>query len=149
MFWFNKNHPNAVYSDIREVEHELCDGRTLTVSPDVVADFRNLPFDDESFHLVVFDPPHMVKLSETTWMAKKYGTLLPTWETDIRSGFEECMRVLKENGTLIFKWNEAQVTLNKVLSAIGTEPLFGHVTGKHGRTIWIAFMKGVTKLQTP
>lgn len=104
-------------------------------------DFTKMPFPDDSFKLVVFDPPHMNKLGKNTWMAQKYGTLLPSWEHDIRGGVNECMRVLEPYGIMIFKWNEAQITLNKVLEIIEYKPLLGHVTGKHGRTIWMAFMK--------
>lgn len=54
--WFNKNHPAAIYCDKR-VEHDTRiwksgDGmseRTLSVDPDVVCDFTNLPFEDNSF----------------------------------------------------------------------------------------------------
>lgn len=141
MFWFDKNNPNVLFADIRTESHILCDGRSIEIKPDVEIDFRKMPFKDETFKMVVFDPPHLVKLGKNTWMAQKYGTLLPTWEQDIKEGFNECMRVLQPFGTLIFKWNEAQVTLNKVLRVIGQQPLFGHVTGKHGRTIWVAFMK--------
>lgn len=141
MFWFDKQNPNVLFVDIRQEEHELCDGRLLEVKPDMVVDFRNMPFESNSFKMVVFDPPHLKKLGQSTWMAKKYGTLLPTWEQDIQLGFSECMRVLEPNGVLIFKWNEAQITLNKVLELLPVKPLFGHVTGKHGRTIWMAFMK--------
>lgn len=141
MFWFDKNHPNAIYMDNREVETELCDGRKLEVKPDIVGDFRNMPFADNSFKLVVFDPPHLNKLGKETWMAQKYGTLLPTWEQDIKEGFAECMRVLEPNGVLIFKWNEVQITTSKILEVIGQQPLFGHPSGKHGRTKWLAFMK--------
>ena len=141
MFWFDKQNPDVLFTDIRTEEHTLCDGRTLEIKPDMEMDFTEMPFDDETFKMVVFDPPHMNKLGKNTWMAQKYGVLLPSWETDIRAGFEECMRVLKTDGVLIFKWNEAQITLNKVLEVIKTKPLFGHVTGKHGRTIWMCFMK--------
>lgn len=141
MFWFDKQNPLAVFADIRQENHVLCDGSTLKVSPDVLSDFRDMPFDNESFHLVVFDPPHIKGLSSKSWMAQKYGTLLPTWEQDIKQGVNECMRVLKPYGILIFKWNEAQIKLNQVLAVIDQKPLFGHVTGKHGRTIWMAFMK--------
>jgi len=147
MFWFDKENPNVVFSDIRNEEITLCDDRQLIVNPDITADFRDLPFENESFYMVVFDPPHMNKLGKSSWMAQKYGVLLPTWEEDIRQGMNECMRVLKDHGTLIFKWNEAQITLNKVLSVIDYVPLFGHVTGKHGRTIWISFMKGVSEIK--
>ena len=141
MFWFDKKNPDVLFADIRTEEHTLCDGRVLEIKPDIQMDFTNMPFEDNTFRLVVFDPPHMNKLGKNTWMAQKYGVLLPSWETDIRAGFEECMRVLEPEGILIFKWNEAQITLNQVLNVIGAKPLFGHVTGKHGRTIWMTFMK--------
>lgn len=138
MFWFDKNHKDAIYMDIRETSDTLCDGRMLNVSPDLIADFRNIPFDDESFYLVVFDPPHLIKAGENSWLAKKYGRLDELWMFDIRQGFSECMRVLKTNGTLIFKWNEEQISLQEVLEAIGYEPLFGN---KRSKTHWLVFMK--------
>lgn len=139
--WFNKKHPDTVYTDFRDEDITLFDGRMLQVRPDVVADFRSLPFPDESFHLVVFDPPHLKELGGKSVMAQSYGVLFSTWETDIRDGWLECMRVLKPNGTLIFKWNEFQITLNQVLAVIPGSPLFGHTSGKHGRTKWMAFIK--------
>ncbi|EKF56216.1 gp44 protein [Galbibacter marinus] len=143
MFWFDKSNPDVLFMDIRELEATLCDGRHLSVKPDVVGDFRNMPFPNNSFKMVVFDPPHLHKLGQDTWMAQKYGVLLPTWETDIRAGFEECMRVLEPFGTLIFKWNEVQITTNKIIEIIGKQPLFGHPSGKQGKTKWMAFMKNI------
>jgi len=143
MMWFNRNHPDVVYADKRSESHELCDGRSLEINPDVTIDFCKMPFDDESFHLVVFDPPHLKKLGKTSWMAKKYGVLDYHWRDDIRDGLSECMRVLKPNGVLIFKWNEAQIKLTDVMPLLPKEPLFGHTSGKHGRTIWMTFMKSV------
>lgn len=109
MFWFDKHHPNAVYMDIRQEEFTACDGRHINVEPDIVADFRNIPFPDESFRLVVFDPPHFYKLGASSYTAQKYGRLFPTWRTDLKAGFDECLRVLKPEGILIFKWNETQI----------------------------------------
>lgn len=52
------------------------------------------------------------------------------------------MRVLKVGGTLIFKWNETQVKLSDVLSAIAPfEPLLGQRVKSNGKTIWLTFMK--------
>lgn len=141
MFWFEKNHPAAIYQDIRDEKHILCDGRELIVHPDIIADFRNMPYPDDKFKLVVFDPPHIDNLGNDSFMAKKYGQLLNTWRTDIKQGFDECMRVLEPNGVLIFKWNEHRVKLNQVLEVIQIRPLFGHTSGKHGKTIWMCFMK--------
>lgn len=76
-------------------------------------------------------------------MAKKYGRLSPdTWKEDLGKGFSECMRVLKPNGTLIFKWNETDIPVKDVLSAFGNaKPLYGHKSGKMSKTHWLAFMK--------
>lgn len=141
MFWFDKFNPNVLFSDIREEEHILCDGRRHEVKPDVIADFRSLPFENEKFKLVVFDPPHLNKLGKSSWMAKKYGVLGMNWENDIREGFKECFRVLKEDGILIFKWNETQIKVKKVIQLAEQEPLFGHKTQRSGKTIWLCFMK--------
>jgi len=141
MMWFDKNHPDVVYCDNRTENHVLCDGRTLEISPDVVADFTALPFESGSFSLVVFDPPHLLKLGENSWMAKKYGKLFAGWEEMLKQGFDECMRVLQTNGVLIFKWNENQIKTNRIIEIIGAKPLFGHPSGKHGQTIWMTFMK--------
>lgn len=141
MFWFNKQHPAAVFMDIRAEKVELCDGSTHVVKPDVMGDFTDMPFEDESFHLVVFAPPHLVNLGRNTWTAQKYGVLLPSWETDLKAGFDECMRVLKPCGVMIFKWNEHQIKTRKVIEIFGQQPLFGHPTAKHGKTMWLCFMK--------
>ncbi|WP_424766267.1 SAM-dependent methyltransferase [Paenibacillus sp. sgz302251] len=138
MFWFDKQNEDVLYMDNRTLSDTLCDGRKLEVNPDVVADFRNMPFADNSFYLVVFDPPHLLKAGEGSWLAKKYGKLGPDWQEDIKQGFYECMRVLIPNGTLIFKWNEDQVGLGEILKAIGRQPLFGN---RRSKTHWLVFMK--------
>jgi ubiquinone/menaquinone biosynthesis C-methylase UbiE len=141
MMWFDKEHPDTVYVDKRTESITACDGRIINVRPDIVADFTKLPFPDNSFYLVVFDPPHVDNLGEKSWMAQKYGKLFPGWEDQIKEGFNECMRVLKTNGTLIFKWSEIRIPVSKVVDVIGVQPLFGHPTGKAGKTIWMTFFK--------
>ena len=105
--WFNKHHPAAVYCDKRrEQYHHLWKNAgncTLDINPDVVCDFTDLPFQDNSFSLVVFDPPHLTGAKETAWLVKKYGKLDDNWPQMIHDGFRECMRVLKPDGVLIFK----------------------------------------------
>lgn len=141
MFWFDKQNPLTLFIDIRNETHELCDGRTLEVNPDIVADFRQMPFDDASFKLVVFDPPHLKGAGKTGWQAKKYGVLGDTWRADLKKGFDECMRVLENHGVLIFKWNEHSIKVSEVIRVFGKEPLFGHRTGQSSKTMWMAFMK--------
>lgn len=148
MCWFDKDNPDTVFMDCRSEEHTLCDGRRLEIRPNVVGDFRKMPFPDNSFYLVLFDPPHLNNLGESSWLAKKYGRLLPSWEDDIRQGFEECMRVLKPTGTLIFKWNEQQIPTARIIEIIGQKPLFGHTSGKGGKTIWMCFLKNEKSNET-
>ena len=77
MFWFDRQQKNTVYMDNREFEDTLCDGRRLIVKPDIVGDFRQIPFPDETFRLVVFDPPHLRHGGDKSWIVKKYGKLNP------------------------------------------------------------------------
>ena len=140
MMWFDKTDPRAISGDQRTETHTLCDGRTLDIAPDVELDFRALPFPDETFRLVVFDPPHLTNVGHSSWLAAKYGRLLPSWQDDITAGFAECFRVLKPEGVLIFKWSEVQVPLADVLACTPERPLFGH-TGTNASTYWMAFMK--------
>lgn len=143
MAWYDKSNPVALFMDNRQVDETLCDGRKLVVSPDVVGDFRHMPFPDESFYLVFFDPPHMHQLGVSSWVARKYGVLLPTWRDDLKAGFEECFRVLKTCGTLVFKWSDVQTPFDDVLRlALPYKPLFGHrrKQGTHD-TIWSVFFK--------
>lgn len=141
MFWFNKKHENVVFGDIRQESHTLCDGRKLVINPDVRYDFRNLPFRNSQFKLIVFDPPHLKNVGEFSYMALKYGILKHDWESSIKLGFDECMRCLSQGGTLIFKWNETQIKLSKIIDCIATNPLFGHVSGRASKTIWMCFLK--------
>lgn len=139
MFWYDKNRDDTVYMDNRSFDDVLCDGRKLSIHPDIVADFRNIPFDDNSFNLVVFDPPHLKTAGKTSWIGKKYGTLSKDWKSDISQGFKECMRVLKKDGFLVFKWSEKEIKLSEVLKIIPFKPLFG--TKSRADTHWLIFVK--------
>lgn len=148
--WFNKHNPAAIYCDIRKEEltgiwksESGQSERTCIVDPDIQCDFTNLPFADNTFALVVFDPPHLKYAGATGWLAKKYGKLDEHWPEMLHDGFQECMRVLKEDGVLIFKWAETDIPAQKVWKAIGQKPLFGHHSGKRSNTFWACFMKGV------
>lgn len=141
MFWFDRKNDDVVFGDKRYETHVLCDGRTLRIEPDVILDFTSLSYEDGSFNLVVFDPPHLKYAGKTSWLAAKYGTLSTTWQEDIRKGFSECFRVLSSDGVLVFKWNETQIKISEVLALTDLKPLFGHPTGRKGLTHWYVFMK--------
>lgn len=147
MFWFDRSDPRAMFVDNRNEIYELPDKssrggkRTLIIRPDVVADFTALPFPDNRFALVVFDPPHLVRNGERGWLAKKYGKLKGDWKTELRQGFAECFRVLKPEGVLVFKWNENDVPVSQILALTPEQPLFGNRCGKNAKSHWIIFLK--------
>ena len=143
MFWFEKTDGRALFVDKR---HETCVAdtrqgrRVITVNPNILADFKSLPFPDNMFSLVVFDPPH-TRNGPNSWTRKKYGTLQPGWREEIGAAFSECFRVLCPLGTLIFKWNEYSVPVSTVLSLTPEKPLFGQRCGRTARTHWLVFIK--------
>ena len=64
MMWFDKQDQRCLFGDLRTESHYLKDRgnlRHLEIKPDVQLDFTALPFADNSFNLVVFDPPHLVR----------------------------------------------------------------------------------------
>ena len=145
MFYFDKADQRVLFGDIRSEQHVLCDGRALDVNPDALMDFRDLPFDDNTFSVVIFDPPHLVRAGPQSWQAAKYGRLdRDTWRDDLRAGFAECFRVLHPEGVLIFKWNETQIPVSQILALTDQKPLVGHRVGKQMKTHWITFIKETT-----
>ena len=143
MFWFDRENPDVVFMDNRELETTLCDGRSLVIKPDVIGDFRHMDFPDESFNLVVFDPPHLLKGGEKSWIIQKYGKLdEKNWQEDLHQGFLECFRVLKPYGVLIFKWNTYDIPFTQIQELFPANPLMGSVRDK---TWFVVFMKGVSE----
>ena len=149
MFWFDRGHPDVIFGDQRsetltvtDRSHGNASGvRTLSIDPDILLDFRDLPFPDGKFKLVAFDPPHLERAGPRSWLAAKYGKLSDNWRDDLRRGFAECFRVLATDGVLVFKWNETQVAVRDVLALTPIAPLFGNTTKVKGRTHWIVFIK--------
>jgi len=156
MFWFNKHDSRVIYLDIRKEtvvqnQPKINHQRVCEVSPDYISDFTNLPFESDTFALVVFDPPHIVSNSKDGTLGKFYGTLTGDWREMIRAGFSECFRVLRPEGVLVFKWNEISIPVEDILKLTPHQPLFGHPTrrgalprkGKPNATgtHWMTFMK--------
>lgn len=144
--WFDKHDRRAVFMDCRRETHVdtyPCGTKTNVIDPCVVGDFAKMVFPDESFRMVVFDPPHIESVAGITegQITKKYGSLKEGWREMLRAGFAECFRVLKPEGVLIFKWNDCRFPVRDILALTPEKPLFGHRSGKKMGTHWIAFLK--------
>lgn len=146
MFWFDTADPRALFIDNRAGTWPIDKGTPgtigrspIVVAPDQVADFTAMPFPDESFQLVVFDPPHVQRQEALGALTRRYGVLNGDWREMLRKGFSECFRVLKPNGVLVFKWAESQFKVKDILKLTPEKPLFGHHTSK--TTHWTVFIK--------
>jgi SAM-dependent methyltransferase len=148
----NKDRDDTLYIDNRELD-SLNRGdfdaspRNYSVEPDEVQDFRNLPYNDKSFNLVVFDPPHAIRSDGMKTLrgavTRKYGALhAETWQSDLRQGFEELFRVLRCGGVMIFKFANESADFQEVLSLAPKDPLFGtSVNDGTVETRWFVFYK--------
>lgn len=149
MWWFDSDNPAAIFGDRRrevilvtDRSHGKADGtREVAILPDVLMDFRALPFAEASFRIVAFDPPHLVRAGRKSWMAAKYGRLGSDWRADLAAGFRECFRVLAPGGVLVFKWSETHVKVREVLACAPQAPLFGNTAGRKAGTHFMVFMK--------
>ena len=131
--WYNKKHPDCFYVDKRR-----------SVSPDLVADVKDLPLYANQFDLICWDPPHMT-CGPNSDMAKTYGyhTTKEILEL-LEKGSGEAHRVSKNNALMAFKWNTHDIKLDRVFKLMPDwEPLFGHLTkdGPRSQTYWVLFRK--------
>tara|TARA_R100000654_G_scaffold8297_3_gene19629 strand:+ start:190 stop:660 length:471 start_codon:yes stop_codon:yes gene_type:complete len=142
--WFDKKDSRALFLDKRKEMH--CNiyptgKKQMIINPDIVGDFTDIKQPDNSFWHIVFDPPHIPQDKITAVITKRYGNLTGEWRAMLKKGFKECFRVLKPNGTLIFKWNECRIPLKEILKLTDKKPLYGHKSGKAMKTHWVAFIK--------
>jgi hypothetical protein len=129
--WFNKNHPDCTYVDIRS-----------SVLPDIMGDSGFLGMRN-GYELVVFDPPH-VNGGRNGNISRDYGHHTANEIREIiKSLAKEAHRITLPSALMAFKWNDHDQKLNTVLSLMADwwEPLFGHVTSirtKHVcQTYWV------------
>lgn len=82
-FWNGTAHVKVTGVDLNE--HRAPDGK---------ADFRDLPYDDESYDVVLLDPPHLADAGEESIMGQRFGTYAGhNLEQAVRDGAREAYRV--------------------------------------------------------
>jgi len=112
--WTDKHNDHTVYMDIRQVaKGTITFQPNWCVEPDIIGDYRDMPFDDESFRYVIWDIPHKIKY-DTGLITMKYGFLGEEWQHDLHIAFKEIMRILKPEGMLIFKFNDLAIPFKDI-----------------------------------
>lgn len=63
--------------------------------PDVIGDFRHLPFRDETFDVAIFDPPYLTETGRDSLVAARFGSYptIPALHVAVRRGALEAWRV--------------------------------------------------------
>jgi len=143
--WFQKNHPFVTFMDKREgsfrfsdiCDYKLSRDRTYKVKPDVVSEWKDTPFPDNHFDMVVFDPPHLIvdREKKKGAMTQAYGCLYKdNWKKELREGIKKLFDVLKPEGIFILKWCENSVKVEDIIDLCPYPPLFGSNTKSKGHT---------------
>lgn len=145
MFWFDKHDKRAIFMDKRletyTHKQKARKDHLIIIEPDIVSDFTNIPYPDNTFSCVIFDPPHIVADKITGSMHMYYGILSGDWREMLRKGFAECFRVLKPCGTLVFKWCEISIPLREILALTPEKPIIGNQKAKTSKTHFVIFLK--------
>lgn len=143
--WFQKNHPYVTFMDKRNGKQYYVTKsgkkKMTEVNPDIVSEWKDAPFEDESFDMIVFDPPHIIQ-NVSSNMTVDYGCLNPkSWRNELQEGFEKLFRLLKPDGVFILKWDECNKPIDEILKLCPYKPMFGTRTGLNNKNIWIVFIK--------
>lgn len=92
--------------DYKPLKMDLCDEYDV----DVVGDFRDMPFPDDSFDVIVFDPPHLPTAAGNKTVYTKYKVEVADKDrageniSDLFVPFlKQAKRVLRKNGIVLAK----------------------------------------------
>ena len=163
-FWRNYS-DNIIYIDIQ---------KKLEKKPTMFADNRKLPFQDKTFHTIIYDPPHTWDFSsiffgfpdKESWIKNHpndnrqyptyYGMDIYKSKTSLISSIykaqKELSRVIVDDGVLWLNWSELTISLNKIIVLFSEwdEYIRLRITSQH-QTLsntnnwWVCFMKKNTQ----
>jgi len=145
MMWSNKNPPLTVFMD-KETR--------LRTPPDVFGCWESLPFRDNAFRCVIFDPPHKFNRRSGFWADPEspnyYGADIRREKltSGIYHGTREFLRIAER---LCFKWSDDEISLQRILSLFPKEWAETYRRGDdkirvHGNTMWwITFLRSPSK----
>lgn len=152
--WYQKNHPFVTFMDKRKGnfrfsdtnDYKLSKDRCYKINPSVVSEWKDAPFPNNHFDMVIFDPPHLIvdRNKKKQAMVQAYGFLYKdNWQQELKQGIKKLFDVLKPEGIFVLKWCENGAKVEEVLKLCPYTPLFGSNTKSKGHTqnFWILFIK--------
>lgn len=139
--WIDKHYKDAIYIDIRP-----------EVKPDIICDSKHTPFENQTFDMIVFDPPHLHSNGNNSIFGSKYGgPYEKQYILDfVQGAFIEFERILKDEGVVMFKWSERDIELDKILKyTYPFIPIFGQFWASRykGNTSWTCLVKDKKQVQ--
>ena len=148
--WLRKHDPDTTYIDIRP-----------EVKPDIVMDATHTTFQDKTFDIILFDPPHRRfspnprEIFDSHKKGANYAYIYGSFTTSyiksfISAAFAEFFRILKDDGLVFFKWNTLAIPLDKILPmAVDFYPIFGQNFNKISKheTVWLCMRKDPQRRQ--
>ena len=143
--WFGKNHPLVTFLDKRSGKYYYMSKsgkkKCTEIKPDIVCEWKDIDYPDNTFDMIVFDPPHIIQDANCN-MIVDYGNLSKdTWRNDLKIAFKQLFRILKPNGVFILKWNECNKPIDNIIKLCPYRALFGTRTGLNNKNIWLTFVK--------
>ena len=153
VIWKTKTSENIIYIDIY---------KKLQRKPTVFADNRKTPFGDKMFSTIFYDPPYALNdyheyfINQPHEQQQKIKTYYGTDKIKSKSqmiktvfeGQKEFQRILKPNGLLWLKWNDAVTPLRNIMGLFRewNELLRLHIkspfqTKGKSQTYWVCFEK--------
>ena len=144
--WKNKNPDQVIFLD-EEIR--------LRIPPHIFSVWRYLPFRDNSFDCIIFDPPHVFSLTSQfnkDPKAKPHGQKkIPGWYGAFKSRIDALTQIFhaqKEFSRvaprMCFKWNEASLSLWNVIGLFDCWKVQFKVPAKHLRSVktwWVKFIR--------
>jgi len=149
--WYQKNHPFVTFMDKRKVDiwdktknKKFSSTRRIKVDPDVVSEWKDAPFPDEHFDMIIFDPPHLIRKREwsDSSMVTRYGKLYQdNYKQVLQEGIKKLFNILKQEGIFILKWCDTDRSVDEIIKLCPYKPMVGTRTGQGNKNHWILFIK--------
>lgn len=83
MFWFDRENPDVIFADNREIKTTLCDGRRLLIKPDIKMDFRDIDeiyeHEKETAEIIPIAIQHGIPAKKIMWCDSAEPDRIKEW----------------------------------------------------------------------